>query len=95
MKFYRCILDSAVGISGWKVGIIKDPDFHVLLSCFIEDNIHILPPFLTAEVRMRSRFDADRLAAGIVYDLHHLSEHAFIFTMLPEERKDIVSAVSL
>ena len=73
VQFQRCCLYRAIGESGREMRIIQDPDFHIHLSGFIQNDIHVFPPLLSAEIRMRSGFDADGLAVTVMDDLHHLS----------------------
>ena len=66
-----------------KVAVVQDPDLHAPLPGFVQDHIHVLPPFRPAEIRMRPAFDADRPAACAVDRAHHAAQGFLILPVLP------------
>ena len=55
----RGVFDRPVRISCREMRVVQDPDLHITLFCLIDNDGKILPPLITDEIRMRSRFHAD------------------------------------
>ena len=94
VQFQRRILHRAVGETRRKMGIVQNPDLHITVSRLIQDDVHIGPPFWTAEIRVRTGLDAYRAATALADHLHHLPQRGLVLSVLTEEREDMVSAVS-
>ena len=86
----RFSLQGAVGEARREVAVVQDPDLHVPLLGLVQDHVHILPPFGTAEIRMRPAFHADRPAVYPVNGGHHFPQGGFRFPVLPEEGQNMV-----
>ena len=86
----RMLLDQAVGVAGGKMLVIEDPDLHVSLFCFVQDDVHIVPPARSAEILVGPRLHAHGAdpALGNFRDL--LADHFFRLTAHPKKRKNIV-----
>ena len=54
-------------------------------------DIQILPPFGTAEIRMRTAFHTYLTYIGLVYRAHIVPQHFLRFAMLPEKRQYIAA----
>ena len=81
---------SSVGKACGKMGIIQNPDLHSELFGFIQDGIHIGPPFRTAEIRMGPALHTEGADMGIVNHMDIFPEGLLILSMLPEEGKNMV-----
>ena len=92
-QLIRFVQHRAVRIAGRKMTVVEDPDLHPELFSLIEDDVHIAPPFGAAEVRVRAAFDADGADIGLVDHVHVVTQDGFLLAVLPEERKDVVSAL--
>ena len=93
-QFPICIFQYAVGIACGKMAVVQDPDLHVPFSGFIQDHIHILPPFFPDKIRMWAAFHADSPDAALCNDFHIFPKDFFCFSMLPEKGENIISTLS-
>ena len=87
-------MQCAIAVPCREMAVIQDPQFHVQLSGFINDDIQIMPPPGSAEVRVRTAFQTDSMTACIMNDIHILPECLFILTTQPEKREHIPCCLS-
>ena len=92
--FHRCV-QCAVAVAGREVTVVENPDLHVELPGFLEDDIQVVPPFRPAEVRMRAALEAHGAAAGVMNDMHVFAQCLFILAAQPEKGKDRACRPSL
>ena len=48
------LLDQTICVTGREMLVIEDPDPHISLFCFVQNDIHIVPPARAAEIFVRS-----------------------------------------
>ena len=71
--------------TGREMGIIKNPQFHPKLMGFLYNQIHVRPPSVSNEIRMRTRLDADSLHPAARDLVHIFRKHGMLFPVLPEK----------
>ena len=85
----------AVAVTGREVAVVENPDLHVELPGFLQDDVQVVPPFRSAEVRVRAAFEAHGAAAGVMNDMHVFAQRLFILAAQPEKGKDRACRPSL
>ena len=87
--------DEAVREACREALVVEDPDLHPAARALGEDDVHVAPPAVAAEVGMRARLDAERAAAGIA-DAGDLRRDAVaVVAALPVEREEVVVLASV
>ena len=90
----RLIFHRTVAIPRREMAVIQDPDLHLSPSGFIQNNVHIMPPARPGKIGMRPALDAYSTDIGFINHLHIFPQHLLCFSMLPEERKDVIVCFS-
>ena len=81
--------------TGRKMTVIQNPYFHISFSCFIQNDVHVVPPSGPGKIRMRPALNADRANICIIDHLHIFPQHGLLLPMLPEKRKNIIFHMSI
>ena len=75
----------SIRISCWEMGVVKDPDFHLVFFCFRKNQIQIAPPLISNEVRMRACLYAHPFHPTFCYLVHIFTQYRMFFSMLPKK----------
>ena len=86
----RMFLHPARGVARRKMIVVKDPHLHSELFRLGNDQIHVVPPRLSAEIPVRTRFHAESAAAAVINTLYLLRYFIVMVAVLPVERQHIV-----
>ena len=74
-----------IRISCWEMGVVEDPDFHLVFFCFRKNQIQIAPPLISNEVRMRACLYAHPFHPTFCYLVHIFTQYRMFFSMLPKK----------
>ena len=74
------------------MAVVKYPHLHFPLFCFIQNDIHVIPPSGAAEIRVGPAFHAHSPYSASVNRLHVFPKNLLLLAVLPEERKNIIAA---
>ena len=88
-------LHGTVGLSRGEVGIVQDPNLHAPGSGLIQNDVHVVPPLLSAEIGMGTALHTNRANTGTLNGTHVFPQNFLSFAMLPEEGEDIVLTLIL
>ena len=91
---FRVRLDGAVGVAGREVLVVEDPDLHAALFAFGEDDVHVAPPAVAAEIGMGARLDAEGAAPACADAGNLLGDLRAVVAVLPVEGEEVVVRVS-
>ena len=72
-------------IAGGKMLIVEDPQLHVQLITFVQQDANVTPPCFTQKIRMGTTFRTNRSATRVIHSLHALSQRRFILALQPEK----------
>ena len=86
----RLVLHGSVGKASWEMAVIQNPHLHVTFSRLVQDHIHILPPFVTAEIRMWTTLHTDRSNICFINRSHVITERILVLSMLPKEWQNVI-----
>ena len=84
--------DFAVGVAGGEVVVVEEPDLEMASLGGVEDDVHVGPPGVAAEVAVRSRLDAEGAGAAVGDAGDLLFEAVMVVSVLPEEGQQMVAA---
>ena len=62
----------------------------IRLLRLVQNDIHIIPPLFTAEIRVGPAFDAHRSAVRVMDHLHISVKRLLVFSVLPEKGQHMV-----
>ncbi len=89
-KCVRLFFHGIVRKSGRKMAVIQYSHLHISFSRFIQDDIHVLPPFFPTEIQVGTALYADSPDVAFVDCSHVLPQYLFRFPMHPKKRENII-----
>jgi hypothetical protein len=89
-KVVALVQHAAVCKASGEVGIVKNTYLETELQTFIDDDIHVMPPLFAYIIGMGAGFKTYGADAALVNLLQHGTQGSFVFSVKPEEGKDMV-----
>ena len=91
---FGMVFDLTDRVTGGEVVVVEDPDLHSALFGFREDDVHVAPPAVAAEIAVRTGFHAERTASALINAFDFLGDGVGVVAVLPVEGKHIVGFIS-
>ncbi len=86
--------NQSVCLPGRKMCIIQDPDFHPPFFSFIQNDIKIMPPACSSEIRMGTGFQTYCAYPAVVNFFNFCTKYFFALISQPEKWHDMIIAFS-